>query len=276
MCRRQEFGQLSLAWEAWQQLVDEKAELQDSMLGIRIKFLRIDRRLAMVRSLKGWVNHLADIRNFEAEVRLLDLHSTIRSLRRQHVRMWVERWAAAIAGSKRQGAKEARCRRFYLSCMLKGVRKFWHTWRHIIKTKKALQAKCSKLLARFRRPTVKNCLKTWRESCGMSKRLQRKTLMVLARWRAGSLSARWYQWRAYAVKRKIRKRKVAKMAARLRAMAKSRNLQNFVLAVREAKQGRLVDLEAQQRGGESIHACRWGACNACLALPSASICGMLD
>jgi hypothetical protein len=250
MERRQALGQLSLAWEAWLQIVDEQAELEDSMRGIGVKFQRIDKRLALVRSLKGWFNHVADMRYFESEVRLLDLNSTIRSLRRQFVRMWIERWVSAIAISKRRIARETRSKRFYLNCMFKGLRKSWHTWRYIVKTKKALQAKCSKLLARFKGPTAKSVLKTWRETCKMTKRLERKTLLVLARWRAGSLSSRWFQWRAYTIKRKIRKRKVAKMALRLRMMAKSRNLQNFMMAAREARQGRRDGLQAQQHSGE--------------------------
>lgn len=253
MEQRQAAGQLSLAWEAWLQLVDEQAQLEDNMRGIGVKFRRIEKRLAMVRSLKGWINHVADMRHFESEVRFLDLNSTIRSLRRQFSRMWIERWVLVIAGSKRAMAREARSKRFYLSCMFKGLRKFWYSWRSIIKTKKALHAKCSKLIARFKLPTVKSVLKTWRDTCRMSTRLQRKTLLVLARWRAGSLSSRWFQWRAYAVKRKIRQTKVAKMALRLSMMAKSRNLQNFLLAAREARQGRRDGLQAQQQSGEFLH-----------------------
>ena len=104
MERRQELGQLSLSWEGWLQVIEDQAEKEESMGEIRKNFLRIDTRMAMVRSIKGWMHLTAEARQFAQHVSLLNLHSTIRSLSGQFntlfATQWLQKWKTKLAESK--------------------------------------------------------------------------------------------------------------------------------------------------------------------------------
>ena len=104
MERRQELGQLSLSWEGWLKVINDQAEKEERMGEIRKNFLRIDTRMAMVRSIKGWMHLTAEARQFAQHVSLLNLHSTIRSLSGQFntlfATQWLQKWKTKLAESK--------------------------------------------------------------------------------------------------------------------------------------------------------------------------------
>ena len=186
MVRRQELGQLSLSWEGWLQVLDDKAELQDQMETIGRKFVQIDRKLAVLRAWQGWKQLSAEAQQFQTEVQMLQLSSTIRALSGQFMPRWLERWKSVVHVSRtrfqciemleRASARRSFAATFFawsrdghltrlvqlksrsnLSLFLphavqlnnhKVCRKLLQLWRHGCKTAKALERKCRKFIAR--------------------------------------------------------------------------------------------------------------------------------